>query len=68
MPSIMAADSTNEFKERNTPMAYRVYSNMGGRMLLVWQTDDWLEACRIARSMAGYVVTASGVRVFGVTN
>jgi hypothetical protein len=46
-------------------MHYMVYARLAGRAALVWQTDDWDEACRFARSMAGYVMSASGVCVFG---
>lgn len=59
-------EKTNLLKQGPT-MSYRVYTRIGARTLLVWQTDGWIEACRVARSMAGYVVSASGTRVFSGT-
>lgn len=46
-------------------MSYQVYAEMHGRRVLVWQTSDLEEARRFARAMHGYVVSGSGVRVFG---
>jgi hypothetical protein len=46
-------------------MRYQVYAEMRGRSVLLWQTNDLEEARRFARSLHGYVVSGSGVRVFG---
>lgn len=45
-------------------MRFQVYAQMRGRVVLVWQTDDLEEARRFARTMQGYVTSASGVRVY----
>lgn len=60
----MKPDETMNPPQNEPAMSYRVYARIGRRTLLVWQTDGWIEACRVARSMAGYVVGTSGTRVF----